>query len=201
MLRRQRVRRTRSGSIKVDIPAPEQEVLRHVLPQLRDLLTLGSSDDRTRRLFPTAYANDPEAEAEYVGYMRDELVGLRGSPRSRSSSRPSSERDLTEEQAIAWLQSINSVRLVLGSLLDVSEELDINALPDDDPEIEGYVLYGYLSMLLDELVDALEPLSRGVRRARLGRSTGATTRPHVAAGRPLLDSSCPSASSSHAPIV
>ena len=40
VLRRQRVRRTRSGSIKVDIPAPEQEVLRHVLPQLRDLLTL-----------------------------------------------------------------------------------------------------------------------------------------------------------------
>ena len=47
------------------------------------------------------------------------------------------------------------MRLVLGSLLDVSEELDINALPDDHPEIEGYVLYGYLSMLLDELVAAL----------------------------------------------
>ena len=154
MLRRQRVRRTRSGSIKVDIPAPEQEVLRHVLPQLRDLLTLGSSDDRTRRLFPTAYANDPEAEAEYVGYMREELVASRLTALEVIES-TIGERDLTEEQAIAWLQSINSVRLVLGSLLDVSEELDVNALPDDDPEIEGYVLYGYLSMLLDELVAAL----------------------------------------------
>ena len=37
------------------------------------------------------------------------------------------------------------------------EELDIDALPDDDPEIEGYVLYGYLSMLLDESSAALEP--------------------------------------------
>jgi len=72
VLRRQRVRRTRSGSIKVDIPPPEQEVLRHVLPQLRDLLTLGSSDDRTRRLFPTAYANDPEAEAERVVFSLHE---------------------------------------------------------------------------------------------------------------------------------
>ena len=54
---------------------------------------------------------------------------------------------------MAWLQSINSVRLVLGSLLDVTEELDIEALPDDHPEIEGYVLYGYLSLLLDELVE------------------------------------------------
>ena len=39
MLRRQRVRRTRSGAIRVDIPDPEQELLRHVLPQLRELLT------------------------------------------------------------------------------------------------------------------------------------------------------------------
>ena len=54
-----------------------------------------------------------------------------------------------ESEAVAWLQSINSVRLVLGSLLDVSEELDIESLPDDHPEIEGFVLYGYLSMLLD----------------------------------------------------
>jgi hypothetical protein len=154
VLRRQRVRRTRSGSIKLDIPSQEQEILRHVLPQLRDLLTLGSADDRTRRLYPTAYSDDPEAEAEYVGYMRGELVASRLAALEVIES-TIGERELTEEQAVAWLQSINSVRLVLGSLLDVSEELDVNALPDDDPEIEGYVLYGYLSMLLDELVTAL----------------------------------------------
>jgi hypothetical protein len=156
VLRRQRIRRTRSGTIKIDIPAPEQEVLRHVLPQLRDLLTLGSADDRTRRLFPTAYSTDPEAEAEYVSYMRSELVTSRLAALDVIESTIGA-RELTEEQAVAWLQSINSVRLVLGSLLDVSEELDIDSLPDDQPEIEGYVLYGYLSMLLDELVGALNP--------------------------------------------
>ena len=156
MLRRQRIRRTRSGTIKIDIPATEQEVLRHVLPQLRDLLTLGSADDRTRRLFPTAYSTDPEAEAEYVAYMRSELVTSRLAALDIIESTIGA-RELTEEQAVAWLQSINSVRLVLGSLLDVSEELDIDSLPDDQPEIEGYVLYGYLSMLLDELVGALNP--------------------------------------------
>jgi hypothetical protein len=155
-LRRQRVRRTRGGKIRIDIPPQEQEVLRHVLPQLRELLTKGSADDRTRRLFPTAYAEDPEAEAEYVAYMRTELVTSRLAALEVIESTVGS-RDLTEEQAVAWLQSINSVRLVLGSLLDVSEDLDINALPDDEPEIEGYVLYGYLSMLLDELVTALSP--------------------------------------------
>ena len=57
---------------------------------------------------------------------------------------------------MAWLQSINSVRLVLGTLLDVSEELQIQDLPDDHPEIESYALYAYLSMLLDELVRVLK---------------------------------------------
>jgi uncharacterized protein DUF2017 len=156
VLRRQRIRRTRSGTIKIDIPATEQEVLRHVLPQLRELLTVGSTDDRTRRLFPTAYSTDPEAEAEYVSYMRSELVTSRLAALDIIESTIGA-RELTEEQAVAWLQSINSVRLVLGSLLDVSEELDIDSLPDDQPEIEGYVLYGYLSMLLDELVGALSP--------------------------------------------
>jgi hypothetical protein len=154
VLRRQRIRRTRSGGIRVDLPDEEKEVLRHVLPQLRDLLTVGSADDRTRRLFPTAFPDDPDAEAEYRGYMHGELVASRLGALDTIESTLET-RDLTEEQAVAWLQSINSVRLVLGSLLDVTEELEIERLPDDHPEIEGFVLYGYLSMLLDELVGAL----------------------------------------------
>jgi hypothetical protein len=154
VLRRQRIRRTRAGGIRVDLPEEEKEVLRHVLPQLRDLLTVGSADDRTRRLFPTAFPDDPEAEAEYRGYMHGELVASRLGALDMIESTLET-RDLTEEQAVAWLQSINSVRLVLGSLLDVTEDLEIERLPDDYPQIEGFVLYGYLSMLLDELVGAL----------------------------------------------
>ena len=154
MLRRQRVRRTRSGAIRVEIPAPEQELLRHVLPQLRELLTQGSSDDRTRRLFPTAYAEDAEADAEYQGFMRNELLASRLAA-LETIEETLDAKQLTEPEAVAWLQSLNSIRLVLGSLLDVSEELDIDSLPDDHPEIEGFVLYGYLSLLLDELVNAL----------------------------------------------
>jgi uncharacterized protein DUF2017 len=142
VLRRQRVRRTRSGAIRVEIPAPEQELLRHVLPQLRELLT------------QTAYAEDPEADAEYQAFMRNELVASRLAALG-TIEETIGAKQLTEAEAVAWLQSINSVRLVLGSLLDVSEELDIESLPDDHPEIEGFVLYGYLSMLLDELVHAL----------------------------------------------
>ncbi len=154
MLRRQRVRRTRGGAIRIELPEQEREVLRRVVPQLRELLTMGAVDDRTRRLFPVAFPNDPEAEAEYRGYMRGELVESRLEALDTIESTLET-KVLTEEQAVAWLQSINSARLVLGSLLDVTEDLEIQDLPDDHPEIESYALYAYLSMLLDELVQVL----------------------------------------------
>ena len=35
------------------------------------------------------------------------------------------------------MTSVNSVRLVLGTMLDVSEELEIEGVPDDDPDIHS----------------------------------------------------------------
>lgn len=155
MLRRWRVRRSRNGRIQLNLPDHEREVVRRMLPQLRELLTLGAEDDRTRRLFPTAFHDDPEAEAEYRRYMHAELVASRLAAIDAVDA--SLDRtELSEEEAVAWLQSVNSVRLVLGTLLDVDEELDLDTVPDDDPEIQGYAIYSYLSALLDELVHALE---------------------------------------------
>jgi hypothetical protein len=150
------VRRARNGRIQIALPDHEREVVRRMLPQLRELLTVGSEDDRTRRLFPTAFHDDPDAEAEYRRYMHAELVASRLA--AIDAVEASLDRaELSEEEAVAWLQSVNSVRLVLGTLLDVDEDLDLDAVADDDPEIQGYAIYSYLSALLDELVHALEP--------------------------------------------
>jgi hypothetical protein len=149
------VRRARNGRIQIALPDHEREVVRRMLPQLRELLTVGAEDDRTRRLFPTAFHDDPEAEAEYRRYMHTELVASRLTALDMVEA--SLDRaELSEEEAAAWLQSVNSVRLVLGTLLDVDEYLDLDDVPDDDPEIQGYAIYSYLSALLDELVQALE---------------------------------------------
>jgi Domain of unknown function (DUF2017) len=156
MLRRWRVKRARNGKIQLALPDHEREVVRRMLPQLRELLTLGTDDDRTRRLFPPAFHDDDEAEAEYRRYMHSELVASRLA--ALDAVEESLDRtELAEPEAVAWMQSINSVRLVLGTMLDVDEELDLDAVPDDDPEIQGYAIYSYLSALLDELVRALEP--------------------------------------------
>lgn len=130
----------------------ERETLRHAVPQLRSLLTdTDPSDERIRRLFPTTYTTDPEKEAEYRRFMRDELVqsklaALEAFERSADATK------LTDAELTGWMQSINSVRLVLGTMLDVSEgEVNID---EADPNANGYLLYGYLSGLLDEIVTA-----------------------------------------------
>lgn len=156
MLRRWRIKRTGSGVFKVNLADGEREVLRGLLPQLRDLLTAPPEglDDRTRRLFPTAYADDPELDAEYQRFMRDELITSRLAAIEQVEASLDA-RELTEAELLGWMQSVNAVRLVLGTMLDVSEDDQLDHLSEDDPDVHHYALYGYLSGLLDEMVSVL----------------------------------------------
>jgi hypothetical protein len=154
--RRRRIDRKGADRYTIDLPAEERALLRQLLPQLRELVSAPgeASDERVRRLFPTAYPDDPERDAEYQRFMRDELVTSRVAAIEQVEESLDA-RQLTEGELVAWMQSVNSIRLVLGTLLDISEELEIDDLPDDDPNLPDYALYGYLSMLLDEIVTAL----------------------------------------------
>jgi hypothetical protein len=155
VLRRRRLRRRRSGGFRLDLPAEERALLSRLLPQLREVIALPPDDPRVRRLYPTAFPDDPEKEAEYQRFMQSELVA------SRTAAIDTVEgsldaNELDEEQALAWMAAVNTLRLVLGTMLDVDEDLDLGRLPADDPDIESYALYAYLSLLLEELVSALE---------------------------------------------
>lgn len=136
----------------IRLSTAERATLRNTVPQLRELVTdLDPNDERIRRLFPTAYATDPEKEEEYRRFMRDELVQSKLAALDLFEA-SADATSLTDAQLNGWMQSINGVRLVLGTMLDVSEdELSIN---DDDPNIDGYLLYDYLSGLLHEIVTA-----------------------------------------------
>jgi hypothetical protein len=150
IFRNKRITRTKAGTIRVALPESEIDLLRHLLPQLRELLTEGS-DDRVRRLFPTAYVDDADAQAEFERLMHDDLVASRLAAIATVEESLGVE-EITDEQLDAWMSSINSVRLVLGTMLDAGEELELDKVAEDDPDIEGYVLYGYLGYLLDEMV-------------------------------------------------
>jgi hypothetical protein len=156
VLRRRRIRRTRGGSYKLDLPTEERALLHHLLPQLRELITAPPDDPRVERLYPPAFPDDPEKEEEYRRFMREELVASRTAAIDVVEGSIDA-RELDVAQAAAWMTSINAVRLVLGTILEVTEDLDIVEIADDDPEVQSYALYAYLSLLLEELLTAVDP--------------------------------------------
>jgi hypothetical protein len=147
-----RIRRSRKGDFELRIPEPEREVLRRLPGQLLEIH--GSDDPILERLFPAAYPDDAEHEREFRDMTHDDLRRQREDALQVMSRTIEAER-LSEEELLAWLSAINDARLVLGLRLDVTEELDISRIPDDDPRASMFGLYGYLTWLEEQAVGAL----------------------------------------------
>jgi hypothetical protein len=143
------VRRTRSGMYEVNLGAEDRELLRSLPGQLRSAIATSPDDPAFRRLFPPAYVADTEAEEEYRRLMGNELDESRSSALETLAA-TAGATELSEEQLDTWVRALNTVRLWLGTLLDVSE--DEAAEEREDP---GYVLYGFLTALQSLAIDAL----------------------------------------------
>ncbi len=150
--------RTPQGFV-VNLDPEEIQLVVQLLGELRGLLL--SNDPGTeavsRRLFPPAYhlADDRDADAEYQRLMREELVASRLSALQFVDEAFANKTPLTEEAMHGLLQSLNAVRLVLGTLLDVGEGDQPDDIDDDDPMVGEHHLYQYLSFLLDAAVTAV----------------------------------------------
>jgi hypothetical protein len=140
----------------------ERQLVARLLTELSQLLVGESDDPRLVRIFPPAYhlADDAEADAEYQRLMREELVASRLTGITTVNGALQSTDVVDEETMVAFVQAINGLRLVLGTMLDVSEDLDPDDIDDDDPQAGEHHLYNFLSWLLDWAVRALsEPAS------------------------------------------
>jgi hypothetical protein len=149
---RRRVSRTRRGTFAIRLPGPERELLADLVDQLRDLLVVTTDDASVRRLFPVAYREDEERDREYQQLARDELLERRLASLAIVETTAQAD-EVDEAELTAWLTALNDLRLVLGTRLDVSEDQD--DLDPDDPDAPAMAVYGYLSGLLGEVVDAL----------------------------------------------
>lgn len=149
----------------LNIGEDEQAVVADLLGQLRTLLASDDDPDAPTsplldRLFPNAYTaeEDAEKEAEYQRLMREELVASRlHQIESVAGYIASGEgQTLDEGQVIALMQSVNAVRVVLGTMLNVSDD-DVDEVPSEDDEFEvERRLYAFLSWLLDWIVRSLQ---------------------------------------------
>jgi hypothetical protein len=143
------VKRTRQG-IELQLSAEERQLLAVLVTEMRELL--GTDDPSLRRLYPTAYIDDPGRDAEYQILARAELADRRLQALDVVEASVDA-RLLDPDQVNAWMQTINQIRLVLGTRLDVDEDE-----PEFDPDSDdaaARAVYAYLAMLLDQFVDAV----------------------------------------------
>ena len=152
--RRRAVRRTSDGFV-LDLDADEIHLLRRLVGEVRQLVTGGAPDDpKLARLFPPAYTDDDGSETEYRRLMHDELVASRVAAIDTVETALAASIDANDRVRFdaagleALATSLNSVRLVLGSLLGITDD-------DAEPDVPEMALYHFLSWLLDGVVEAL----------------------------------------------
>lgn len=153
--------RAKGDGFVVDLGADESALVRRLVGEVRQMLT----DPEPRpeatvllvRLFPVAHPDDAELEAEYQRLMRDELVQSKlGAFELVDEMLASGAKQvIREEQLVALMQSVNSIRLVLGTMLGVTDDPDADEVAPDWVDSPEYQLYAYLSYLLEHCVRAL----------------------------------------------
>ena len=152
------VRRDRRGAFVVSLGRSERELLASIAPQVRRMLQEADAQDdvAVSRLFPVAYSeeSDAERETEYRLLAQDELRTSHDTALAVLESSAQADR-LDADQASAWMRALNSIRLVLGTRLGVTEEGDERPDDPDDPRMAAFAVYDFLTALQAELIDAL----------------------------------------------
>jgi hypothetical protein len=149
----------------IDLGDDQAALVLRLVRELRAMLTDDDPSDEVRlliaRLFPVAHPDDEEAEEEYQRLMRDELVQSRlgafeviESALGGDEDGGTTRAEVDEVGLTAFMQSVNSVRLVLGTMLGVTDDPDAEEVAPGFSDSPEYALYGYLSYLLEHAVRA-----------------------------------------------
>jgi hypothetical protein len=111
------------------------------------------------RLFPPGYQDDAQA----MEFRRFTELGLRQQKAASArtvldSLTGSSKVVLNHDQALAWLTTLNDVRLAVSVRLGIDTDADherLAALPDEDESSGLYHIYDFLTFLQETLVRAV----------------------------------------------
>jgi len=148
-----RVRRLSDGSFVVDLSENERSLLASLPAQLSTILEDEADDPWLQRLFPTAYPKDADREEEWRLLMSVDLHDRRRAQLQVLADTAGSA-SLSADELLTWSQALNDLRLYLGTRLDLIEETTEEDFEDEDDR-DLYSLYGWLSFVQGEVVDAL----------------------------------------------
>ncbi|MQA17237.1 MAG: DUF2017 family protein [Pseudonocardiaceae bacterium] len=169
----------RRGRLVADFGQPEAALLRGMVSQLREMLGARAGENPQDELAEltgiTTGPTTPPADRVLARLLPDfhrEDEGLSGGMRSLHEPELLAEKDgvagvvldtcpsgggtvrLSEEQAQAWLSALNDVRLALGTVLEVDEDMP-DELPSDDPRAAHLPVYHWLTWVQESLIQAL----------------------------------------------
>ena len=135
---------------------PENELGTDPLAQLLNMAgsTQISDDPALARLFPDGYSDDEHASADFRRFTEQDLRAQKQAALATvqgTLSGWSGKTTITSQQAQDWLKAINDLRLVLGTRLEITAEVETD-FEADEP---GIHLYNYLTYLQGTLIDAL----------------------------------------------
>jgi Domain of unknown function (DUF2017) len=139
------------GGIEVDLTEDEKVFLSGLLDLLAGI-PAAADEPASRRLRVPVYLDDPEANEEWWRLMEGELAASRNSDR-RVFQHVLSERgrrQLSNEEADAFLRVLNEGRLALGARFGLEVEEDHDELPEEQRDIMDY-----LGWLLEDLTSEL----------------------------------------------
>ena len=151
------IKRRADGGFDLNLDDERREVLTLLLRDLLAQIDAAPDHPNLVRLSPPAYLDDPDADAAYQLLAGEEL---RTSHRTAIEAVISSldRKRLTEPEAWAWIQSLNAVRLVAGTRLDISEDDHgpFGRRPAASPEERSlWAIYDFTTLLQHEVVEAL----------------------------------------------
>jgi len=169
-LRRYLFRRNRRGKVEVCLTDDEAALLLSLRDELEPVLNAppaATDDPVVRRLFPVAYTDPTEedAEAQWQRLMHDDLARQRlvaladvaqtieGARRGKGTV----EFELGDDGVAAWLSALNDARLALGTRLDVTEDMDydLEGRDPDDPLTQAYAVYLWLGWAQELLLETI----------------------------------------------
>ena len=149
------MRRTADGGVELQLGNEERALLLGLAAEVRSLLDDVPDDPALRRLTPPAYEDEADERA-YRDLMGGELLDGRRDALELLARTAGQER-LTADEADSWLRALNDLRLVLGTRLDVQEDTFAEEPDWNDPRGQALAVYGYVSWLQEQLVEALSP--------------------------------------------
>jgi hypothetical protein len=161
-----RFARKKDGRLDVTLEPAELALIRDLPAQLRTLYEGEESDPARERLFPRAYLDPTEEQAEdewqelvYPDLLSARLESLDRLTASLDAAEPARKDrvvlHLQPDDVQAWLAVLNDARLALGTRIGVTDSNELAAVDPGDPEAATIAAYTWLTYLEGELVEEL----------------------------------------------